>query len=256
MSNARAKSFAAAVSALRSAARSERVLALAGAAVAAVALLFTVALPYVKTKQRVAVEVPQPYPLFETSLVELSPRQHGCADEIGLLPGLQVAEMRIGTYGKPTAPLALTLTGAGYREDVPVPADAYHDNGLLGVTFKGPPRPLAGTVCLINRGHVRVAAYAAAEISKSRSTTLVDGKLWPSNFDLAFYGMRPESLAEAKGAILKRALLFHAHVGINLLRLLVVLFAFGVPLACLAAITTTSSRRRDDSAGAHSAAGA
>lgn len=257
MSDARAKPVAAVVSALRSAGRSERALAIAGAAVVAVVLLVTVALPYVKTKHLIALEVPQPYPLLETSLVELSPRQQGCADEIGLLPGLQTAEMRIGTFGKRPAPLELTLSAPGYREEVSVPAGTYKDNGFIHVPFRGPPQPLDGSVCLINQGHVRVAAYAAAEISKSRSTTLVSGKLWPSNFDLAFYARRPESLIEAKGAILKRALLFHAHVGINLLRLLVVLFVFGVPLASLAAITITSARRRDGDArapGGHSGA--
>jgi hypothetical protein len=244
MSDARAARTAAA-SALRSAARSERALTIAGAAVVAVVLLVTLMLPYAQEKHRIATEVPQPYPLYETSLVELRPRQQGCEDQIGLLPGLQVAQMRIGTFGKRPAPLEFSLLAQGYREAVPVPANTYNDNGLLQVPFKGPPKPLEGSVCVANRGEVNVALYAAADITKSRSTTLVAGRPWPSNFDLAFYADRKESLIEAKGAILKRALLFHAHVGINLLRLLVLLFLLGLPLASLAALIAPSARRRD-----------
>jgi hypothetical protein len=242
MSDTRVTRLAAGVAVLRSATRSERALTLFGAAVVAVVLCVTLVLPYLETQHRIATEVPQPYPLVETSLVELQPRQQGCADEIGLLPGLQVAQMRIGTFGKPPAPLELRLIAPGYREDVAVPAASYHDNGLLEVPFRGPVRPLDGNVCVANHGHVRVALYAAAETAKSRSTTVVGGRLWPSNFDLAFYATRRENLIEAKGAILRRALLFHAHVGINVLRLLVLLLVVGVPLATVAAVALPARR--------------
>jgi hypothetical protein len=231
-------------SALRLAVRSERVLTLAGAAIVAIVLLATIVLPYLDEQRRVATEVPQPAPLFAVSLVELTRGQRACADQIGLLPGRQVAEMRVGTFGKPSSPLDVTLLGPGYREDLFVPATAYQDNTLLDVPFTGPRRVLEGSVCVANRGPTRVALYAAADRTQSRSATLVDGKLWPSNFDLAFFAARHESLLDRAQAILERMRIFHAHLGLGLLWILAILYVFGVAAASVAALVVGSTVNR------------
>jgi hypothetical protein len=217
-------------------------LTVAGATVVLVVLLATLMLPYLSQDRRIATEVPQPAPLFSVSLVELLPGKQGCADQIGLLPGRQEAEMRIGTYGKPASPLLVTLIAAGFRESVPV-APTYADNSLLDVPLSGPTRVLEGSVCVTNHGHTPVALYASADRTKSRSTTTVDGRLWPSNFDLAFYAAHRRSLLDQAGTIMRRLRLFHAHVGLGLLWLLAVLFTIGVPLASVSVVAGVGRTR-------------
>ncbi len=220
----------------------ERALIIAGAAIVLIVLLATLILPYLEQDRRIATEVPQPAPLFSVSLVEMLAGQQACADEIGLLPGRQVAEMRIGTYGKPAVPLVMTLLAPGYREAVPV-APRYVNNGLLEVPFDGPAKTLEGSVCVTNEGREPVALYASADRTRSRSTTIVAGRLWPSNFDLAFYAAKRQSLLDQAATIMRRLRLFHAHVGLGLLWLLAVLFVIGIPLASVAAVAGGAGRR-------------
>jgi hypothetical protein len=228
---------------VRAAAQRPAPLTLAAAIGALAALLPTLVLPYLDESRHTLVEVPQPAPLFSVSLVELLPHERGCVDEIGLLPGEQVAQMRVGTYGKPASPLLVTLQAPGYREAVPV-APTYVDNGLLDVPFDGPPTVLEGSFCVANRGRFPVALYASADRTKSRSTTTVDGHLWPSNFDLAFYSAKRRSLLDILPAIMRRLRLFHAHVGLGLLWLLLALMVIGVPVA-VTAVVVSASRERD-----------
>lgn len=214
-----------------------------GAGAVLVVLLLALILPALQQSRRIATEVPQPPPLKSVALVEIPGGQQACANEIGLLPGRQVAEMRIGTYGRAPSPLLFVLTAPGYRETVSVPP-SYVNNGLLDVAFDGPAKVLEGSVCVTNEGRTPVALYAAAERSKSRSTTTVDGRLWPANFDLAFYAAKPRSLLADFATIMRRLRLFHAHVGLGLLWALAILFAIGVPLAAVAALTSAGTTRR------------
>jgi hypothetical protein len=227
---------------LRSLLGSELALTIAGAGVVLIVLLATIVLPYLDQKRRVVTEVPQPAPLFAVALVELTPGRQGCSDQIGLLPGRQVAEVRVGTFGKPAAPLLFSLSAPGYRETIPVPA-SYIDNSLVDIPFNGPPRALEGSVCVANQGRVKIALYASEDRTKSRSDTLVNGKPWPSNFDLTFYAAKQQSLLDRANAILERAQLFHAHLGVGLLWILAVLFALGVPLASVAAVALAAGQR-------------
>jgi len=222
---------------------SERVLVAAGATIVLLVLLVTLILPYLDQNRRIATEVPQPAPLFSVSLVEMLAGQQACSDEIGLLPGRQVAELRIGTYGKPAVPLVMTLVAPGYRETVPV-APTYVNNGLFDVPFRGPPKVLEGSVCVTNQGHEPVALYASADRTKSRSTTIVAGGLWPSNFDLAFYAAKRQSLLDQAATTMRRLRLFHAHLGLGLLWTLAVLFVIGVPVASVAAVAAAAGRTR------------
>ncbi len=221
---------------------SSAVLTALGGGVVLIVLLFALILPALDSSRRIATEVPQPPPLQSVSLVEIPGGQQACSDQIGLLPGAQVAQMRIGTYGKAPAPLLFALSAPGYRETIPV-APSYVDNGLLEVAFKGPARVLEGSVCLTNLGHTPVALYAAAGRSESRSTTTVDGRLWPANFDLAFYSAKRQSLLDDAGTIMRRLRLFHAHVGLGLLWVLALMFVIGVPLAAVATLTSASRTR-------------
>lgn len=227
---------------LRTVSRSSSLLTALGGGVVLIVLLFALILPALDSSRRIATEVPQPPPLQSVSLVEIPGGQQACSDQIGLLPGRQVAEMRIGTYGKAPAPLLFALTAPGYRETIPV-APSYVDNGLLDVAFEGPAKVLEGGVCLTNLGRTPVALYAAAGHSQSRSTTTVDGRRWPANFDLAFYAAKRHTLLDDAGTIVRRLRLFHAHVGLGLLWALAFLFVIGVPLAAVAVLTSVGRPR-------------
>jgi hypothetical protein len=222
--------------------RRDWVLTVVGAGVVLVVLLATLVLPYLDESRRTAIEVPQPAPLVSVSLVELPPKQQGCSNEIGLLPGRQVAELRIGTYGKAGSPLLVTLLAPGYRERVSVPP-TYVDNSLIDVPLRGPAKVLQGSVCVTNLGRTPVSLYASDDRTKSRSTTTVNGRLWPSNFDLAFYAANQRSLLDQAGTVMRRLRLFHAHVGLGLLWLIAVLFTIGVPLASVAAVASAMRAR-------------
>jgi hypothetical protein len=221
----------------RAAWASQALLTALGGGVVLTVLLFVLILPALDSSRRIATEVPQPPPLQSVALVEVPAGQQACSDQIGLLPGRQVAEMRIGTYGKTPAPLRLALSAPGYRQTISV-APSYVDNGLLDVAFDGPATALEGTVCLTNLGRTPVALYAAAGHSESRSTTTVDGRLWPANFDLAFYAAKRQSLLDDAGTIMRRLRLFHAHVGLGLLWALALLFVIGVPVAAVATLSS------------------
>ncbi|HTA32100.1 MAG TPA: hypothetical protein VK721_01625 [Solirubrobacteraceae bacterium] len=227
---------------LRSVWGSSALLTALGGGVVLVVLLLAWILPALDSSRRIATEVPQPPPLQSVSLVEIPGGQQACSDQIGLLPGAQVAQMRIGTYGKAPAPLLFALTGPDYRQTIPV-APSYVDNGLLEIAFKGSAQALEGSVCLTNLGRTPVALYAAAGRGESRSSTTVDGHLWPANFDLAFYAAKRQSLLDDAGTIMRRLRLFHAHVGLGLLWVLALLLVIGVPLAAVATLTSASRTR-------------
>lgn len=236
----------AASSGARALARREWLLTAIGGMIVLVVLLLTLALPYLNEKRRIATDVPQPSPLFEVALVELHAGQMACSDEIDLLPGRQVAEIRVGTYGKSASPLLVTMTGPGFSATLPV-APTYLDNGPIEIPFVGPAKALEGSVCVSNLGRRRIALYASGDRTKSRSRTLVDGRSWPSNFDLTFYAPQPQSLLDRAGAIMRRLRLFHAGVGLGLLWLLAFLFVIGVPVASIAVVALAARRLAGES---------
>jgi hypothetical protein len=214
-----------------------------GGGVVLVVLLFALILPALDSSRRIPTEVPQPPPLQSVALVEIPGAQQACSDQIGLLPGRQVAEMRIGTYGRAASPLLFALRAPGYHEAISV-APTYVNNGLLDVAFKGPPKALEGSVCVTNLGRTPVSLYASAGRGESRSLTTVDGHAWPANFDLAFYAAKRQSLLDDAGSIIRRLRIFHAHVGVGILWVLAVLFAIGVPLGAVAVLTASSRGTR------------
>lgn len=224
----------------------ELILTAIGGAIVLVVLLVTLALPFLDATRRTPVEVPQSSPLFEVSLVELLGGQRACADQIDLLPGRQVAEMRVGTFGKPPSRLLMTLTGPGYSERITLPP-TYVDNGAVDAPFAGPAKPLEGHVCVTNEGRRRLALYASADRTKSRSRTLVAGRPTPANFDLTFYAAKPKSLLDRASSIIGSMRLFRVDLGSGLLWLLAFLFAVAVPLVSIVAVAVTGDRPRGGS---------
>lgn len=215
-----------------------------GGGVVLVVLLFALALPYLEEQRAVATAVPQPYPLFSVALVELHRGQSACSNEIDLLPGRQQAQIRVGLYGKPAVPLVMTLSGPGYSRSVSMAPD-YIDNALVSFPFSGPSKTLLGSVCVADRGARKIALYASDDRTKSRSTTLVDGRTSAANFDLAFYSSRGWSLLDRMGDVLRRMKLFHANVAVWLLWVLMGLFVLAVTIGSLAAVALAAGWRAE-----------
>ena len=223
----------------------ERVAALVGAVTVLVVLLLVLVLPFLTRERRIVAEVPQPAALFSVGLVEMLPGQQACMDQLGLLPGRQLAQLRVGTYGKPASPLAVSLKGSGYSTQSTV-APTYVDNATITVAFTGPSRVVQGVFCVKNAGRHPVALYGAADRTKSRSVTAVNNVPVPANFELTFYAADRDSLIARTREILDRVQLFHAHIVSWLVWPLALLLLLGVPLAAI--VTALAPARRSDAA--------
>jgi hypothetical protein len=223
----------------------ERVAGLVGAVTVLVVLLFVLVLPFLTHNRQIVTEVPQPAPLFSVGLVEMLPRQQACMDQLGLLPGRQVAQLRVGTYGKPPSLLRITLSGSGYRALASVPP-SYVDNGTVSAPFTGPSRVEQGVFCITNAGRYPVAVYGAADRTKSRSTTRVDGVDVPANMMLTFFAADRDSLIGRSPEILKRVGLFHPSLVKRLVWPLAVLFLLGVPLVAIVTVLLPGRRPAGD----------
>jgi hypothetical protein len=219
----------------------ERVAGLVGAVTVLVVLLLVLVLPFLTHNRQIVTEVPQPAPLFSVGLVEMLPRQQACMDELGLLPGRQVAQLRIGTFAKPPSRLIISLTGSGYQTQTTVPP-TYVDNATITAPFTGPPHAVQGVFCVANVGRYPVALYGASDRTKSRSTTRVNGVAVPANFNLTFFAARKDNLIGRASEILQRVALFHAGLVSWLVWPLALLFLVGVPLVVIVTVLLPGRR--------------
>lgn len=180
---------------------------------------------------------PQPQPVTEVALVELDGGQRACLDEAVVDEHSEVAQFRVGTYGRPSQPLRLTLTGAGYRDAVGIRAADYADNDLLAVPVDAPDRATEVEICLANDGRRRVALYASADRTKTRSTTRMDGRAQDANFSIWFTEAAPASLADRAGTILERMEAFRpGFISTWMLWTLLALVVVGMPVALVLAL--------------------
>src|SRR5690242_1556525 len=104
-------------------------------AIAVAALLAGVGafvVPFLVRDRAYRTSVPQPSPLFRTSVVSVKPGQQACMDKAVMDVHSDVAQFQVGTRFKPGPALQLTLRGKGYRDVVPV-APGYADNSVLSV---------------------------------------------------------------------------------------------------------------------------
>ena len=177
---------------------------------------------------------PQPQPLVAIALIPLRGDQQACLNQAVIDERSQELRFRVGTFGLRPPPLLVTIRGAGYRERERVPAGGYVDSETLAVPVAQPASPRLVTICIRNEGRHKIVLYAAADRTRSRSITRVDGTSVRPNVVIAFAERRGQSMLEHLPVILHRLTAFRP-VGEWLLWPLAILFALGVPAGMLAA---------------------
>ena len=100
-----------------------------------------------------------------------------------------------------------------------------------------PPREeTAVSICIRNAGDRRVALYASADRTNSRSHVFVDGRPVFPDFGIAFYEREPASILERLPASVERATVFRGPLTEDLLWVVLVLFVVGTPLGVMLAL--------------------
>jgi hypothetical protein len=173
------------------------------------ALLFAgfVAVPFLTKKRDIPAAVPSPPPLVAISLDDLPGGQTLCMSGIAISTESEQMRFRVGTYHRPGPPLAVTVTGSGYRAAANVPA-GYADNAKLAVAIPRPPGSRLVTACIGNRGRHMIAFYAAADRAESRARVSVAGKPIVATPTLTFNQRERSTVAGQAGAIAGRIAVF------------------------------------------------
>jgi hypothetical protein len=190
--------------------------------------------PYLTDERDYAAVTPQPDPLFEVALLPLRGGQVACMDDAVLDPRSEQARFRVGTYFRPPVPLELTIAGGSYTERVAVPAD-YRDSEVIRVRIDPPAEAVAASICIRNLGGRRVALYASADRTNSRSTVFVDGRRVVPDFGIVFYEREPASILERLPTSVERATVLRGPLTPGLLWVMLGLLVIGVPVGVLLA---------------------
>jgi hypothetical protein len=210
-------------------------LALAVGLVLLVAAALAWGVPYLTGERDYVAVTPQPDPLFEVALLPLRGGQVACMDDAVLDPRSEQARFKVGTYFRPPVPLELTIAGGSYTEHVSVPAD-YRDSEVIRVPIRPPARETAVSICIRNLSDRRVALYASADRTNSRSQVLVDGRRVVPDFGIVFYEREPASILERLPTSVERATVFRGPLTPALLWIVLALFVVGTPLGVLVAL--------------------
>jgi hypothetical protein len=224
--------------------------ALAGALVGVVILLvggLAIALPYLNKERDYRASVPQPPSLIAIQLIRIEPGENACLHNAPLNSRSARARFQVETFGKPTVPLRLEVTGRNYHASAAVPASSYQNEGVVQAGIAPPSRDLLADVCVVNGGRRTAALYATTPNERSAASTTVAGHPIVTNPWIAFYERKPVSIAHRLPTILERMGAFRPGlIGSWLLWPLAVLFVVGVPAAILFAYGR--ALRGDDSA--------
>ena len=190
-------------------------------------------LPYLTRERQYYATTPQPKPLYTATLVPLRPGQRACLDRAVIDRYSQQARLLVYTHGQPAVPLELSLNGGGYRAAARVPA-TYADSRPVEVPVRPPLHAVEVTICVRNAGGRGIALFASDDRTRSRSQDRVDGRPVTPNFDVIFTERRPVSILRRLPASVQRASAFRFFgVAPATLWPLLIVFAFGVPLAVL-----------------------
>jgi hypothetical protein len=136
------------------------------AVIAALAVLAlgtgVVFVPFLANKDEIfaGTPVPPPLPGRETT-VSFTPGERICLDSVAVTPDTAAGRVVVGTYGRRGQPLALEVSGRGYRSRA-VAAGSYEDSKPVEFSFQPPDHELLATVCIRNEGLARAALYATA----------------------------------------------------------------------------------------------
>jgi hypothetical protein len=214
-----------------------------GVFVVVAAILFV---PWATKDRGVIASTPVPPPLFSVTSIPLKPGQTACMNQVTFDPLSQVAEIGVGTGGKPGPPLMATLSGPGYRSVARVPAGYTDKNGpALRFDVQPPAHALLGRMCIRNAGTSEMSLNGTNEFRTSgRPALSVDGAAQAVDARLAFYARKPASYAGRVGPIFGHASTFTpGFLSQGVLILLGLLALIGIPAGAFAALAVAA---RDD----------
>lgn len=205
-------------------------------AVAVLAFAGVAGVPWLTKKRDFPAAVTSPPPVDVVTLVVVPPRERVCMRDVALDPHGDQVRFKVGTYGKPGPPLAVSVRGAGYDATGRLAA-GYADNLEHSVAIARPPRSELATVCIRNGGRATIAFYGAHQRSQSRVLVDVGGEPVDASPMLAFYESRPVSIADRLTTTLSRMAVFRGPLGYPaVIWAILALFVVGVPLALGAAL--------------------
>lgn len=194
--------------------------------------------PFLTRDRELLTTTPQPPSLVAAALVELHAGQQACLDRAVVDERSEQARFRVGTFGRRSPPLRVTIRGRGYRQSARVASADYRDNDVLAVPVAAPDSAVLATVCIRDEGPRRIALYAS-ETPGSRAETSVDGRRVNADVVLQFAEGRPRSLLEHVPVTLRRLTVLRP-VGTWLLWPLAILFALAMPAGVLAAYVSAA----------------
>jgi hypothetical protein len=180
-----------------------------------------------------AASIPSPPPLFVLAFDDIGPDGQACTGPFVVDRHASEARIKVVARGRPTPPLALSVSGSGYRATASVPG-GYAGPGELRVPIAPPPHAVVANACVRDRGQRPVGLFATGEQrTDSRSVTRVDGRQ-VHDMTLGFYERKPVSLLQRAPETVQRMATFRPVVPavVALLALLALL----VPVGAVAAI--------------------
>jgi len=216
---------------------------LAGGVAVLAAFWVLLAGPFLTQRTSGVASVAQPPALLQVALVPVPGGGTACLDKATVTRASSVLQVRVGTFGRPSAGLGVSISAPGYRYATSLRRGSFPDNALISVPVVPPPADTLARVCLRNPGLHQIALYGATS-PLSRSHTSVNGRAVRPNVALSLLsGTRPR-LVDARGAILRRALLFDPGIVATwwLWPLVVLVFLLG-PLGLIALLAAAT---RDD----------
>jgi hypothetical protein len=213
-----------------------RLAALAGGAVIAIAAI-GVGLGFLARERDYPATIPQPSPLLRTALVAVAPGARACWGPVVVDTHGARALIKVGTNGKPDAPLTLTLTAPGWSVRRTI-APTYANNAVIAVDVPSPAHDVAATACVANTGRDPVVLYAADDRTKAPYDTRVGRREVRAVPQLAFFERNRHSIAARLPLTFERMRAFRWGVlGPWLFWPLALLFVAGVPAGVLWAYT-------------------
>jgi hypothetical protein len=192
--------------------------------------------PFLTDPRAYPASIPQPSPLYSLPFVKLKAGQDACFEPAVMDTHSQLAEFRVTTYKRRGAPIALTISGSGYRFAGRTPG-GYPDGELLRVPVHAPPHDLAVRICLRNEGAHTIGLFGANDQTKAPFKVTVDGKDSGAAVQFAFYERRPVSILHRLPASFDRMQVFRpGFLGPWLFWPLAIFCVVGVPLCALWAL--------------------
>jgi hypothetical protein len=180
--------------------------------------------------------IPQPSPLYTIPFVELRRGQQVCFEPAVMDTHSELAVFRVSTFKHPGSPIALTITGPGYRFATRT-RDGYPDNETLQVPVRAPKRDLAVRICLRNAGTRKMALFGDNDQTKAPLTVTLAGKEIGVAVQFGFFERRPVSIVARLPTIFQRMQTFRpGFLGPWLFWPLALLCVVGLPLGALWAL--------------------